>query len=90
MWEGLAVTLGSCTSLPGVDSDSWVPLVYVGHGRILIHCGVSLARSARYPIRPQSDLSLLDDINSNSFLAPGTSKNCPKHPISVYHVAYTG
>ena len=35
----------------------------VGCGRILIHCGVLLARFARYPIRPQSDFPLLDDTN---------------------------
>ena len=58
-WQGLAVKPRSSTSLPDVRSDSWVRLIYVGCGRILIHYGVSLARSARYPIRPQSDLSVL-------------------------------
>ena len=47
--------------MPVVGSDSWVRSIYVGCGRKLTHCLVSLARSARYPIQPQSDLSLLDD-----------------------------
>ena len=51
------------TSLPVVGSDSWVQLSNVGPGHILIHCRVSLARSARCPIRPQSDPSLPDDTN---------------------------
>ena len=78
-WQGLAVTSKSSTSLPVVGLDSWVRLIYVGCGRILIHCGVSLARSARYPIRPQSDLSLLDDTNSS----PRTVNVAVLHPSSA-------
>ena len=59
------MTSRSSTSLPVVGSDSWVLPFYVGRGGILIHCGVPLARSARYPIRPQSDLSLLDTTNNH-------------------------
>ena len=59
----LTVTPRSSTSLLGVGSDYWVRPIYGRHVRILIHCWVSLARSARYPIPPQSDLLLLDDTN---------------------------
>jgi hypothetical protein len=56
-WQGLAVTSRSSTSLPVVGSDSWVRLVYVGRDGIFMHRGVSLARSARCPIRSRSDMS---------------------------------
>ena len=56
-------TSRSSTSLPVIGSDSWV---HLGRGRVLIHRGVPLARSARYPIRPQSDLSLFHDTNNSS------------------------
>ena len=49
-WQGIAVTSRSSTSLPTVGSAFWVRSIYVGRGRILMHCGVPLARSARYPI----------------------------------------
>ena len=41
-------------------------VIAIGSGCILIRCGVPLARSARHPIPPQSDLSLLDDTNTTS------------------------
>ena len=42
------MTSSSSAILPDVGLDSWVRLLYVGRGCILMHCGVSLARSARY------------------------------------------
>ena len=39
-WQELAATPRSSTSLPVLDSDSWVLPFYVRRGRILIHCGM--------------------------------------------------
>ena len=40
MWQGLAATSRSSTSLPVVGSDSWVRLFNVGSGRISMHRGI--------------------------------------------------
>ena len=65
--------------MPSIGSDSWVRLLNVGRSRTLVHCRVSLARSARQPIRPQSDLSLLDDTKSSSVqLEVAINKSSPQ------------